>query len=134
MEALIYGTGPLTTRVIPYLAQSGYRVAVLDSSRDALDSLVADRRVQGILITEPLMQDYLQDGGIKIADLFLALSDKDQENALLSQIARHIFNVPKVICRLENSDLQQLYSGLGLSVVGSSIQSLAQNVSQAIEA
>ena len=99
-----------------------------------MDSLEADRRVQGILITEPLMQDYLQDGGIKIADLFLALSDKDQENALLSQIARHIFNVPKVICRLENSDLQQLYSGLGLSVVGSSIQSLAQNVSQAIEA
>ena len=134
MEALIYGTGPLTARVIPYLAQSGYRVAVLDSSRDALDSLVADRRVQGILITEPLMQDYLQDGGIKIADLFLALSDKDLENVLLSQIARHIFNVPKVICRLENSDLQQLYSGLGLSVVGSPIQSLAQNVSQAIEA
>ena len=134
MEALIYGSGRLTTRVIPHLAQSGYRVAVLDSNRDALDSLVADRRVQGVLITEPLMQDYLQEGGIKIADLFLALSEKDQENVLLSQIARHIFNVPKVICRLENSDLQQLYSGLGLSVVGSSIQSLVQDVCQAVEA
>ena len=134
MEALIYGCGPLTTRVIPYLAQSGYRIVVLDSSRDALGSLVADRRVQGVLITEPLMQDYLQEGGIKISDLFLALSDKDQENVLLSQIALHIFNVPKVICRLENSDLQQLYSGLGLSVVGSSIQSLAQDVCRAIEA
>ena len=134
MEALIYGSGPLTTRMIPYLAQSGYRIAVLDSSQDALDSLVADRRVQGVLITEPLMQDYLQEGGIKISDLFLALSEQDQENALLSQIARHIFNVPKVICRLENSDLQQLYSGLGLSVVGSSLQSLVQHLYQAIEA
>ncbi len=134
MEALIYGCGPLTTRLIPYLAQSGYRIAVLDTSQDALDSLVADRRVQGVLITEPLMQDFLQEGGIKITDLFLALSEKDQENALLSQIARHIFNVPKVICRLENSDLQQLYSGLGISVVGSSIQSLVQNLYQAIEA
>ena len=80
------------------------------------------------------MQDYLQEGGIKITDLFLALSEKDQENVLLSQIARHIFNVPKVICRLENSDLQQLYAGLGLSVVGTSIQGLVQDVRQAIEA
>ena len=133
MEALIYGSGPLTTRMVPYLAQAGYRIAVLASSQDALDSLMSDRRVQGILITEPLMEDYLQEGGIKITDIFLALSEQDQENALLSQIARHIFNVPKVICRLENSDLQQLYSGLGLSVVGSSIHSLVQSVYQAIE-
>jgi len=133
MEALIYGCGPLTTLLVPHLAQSGYRITVLDSDQAALGSLVADRRVQGVLITEPLMQDYLQEGGIKITDLFLALSEKDQENVLLSQIARHIFNVPKVICRLEHSDLQQLYSGLALSVVGTSIQGLVQDVCRAIE-
>ena len=134
MEALIYGCGPLTTLLIPHLAQTGYRITVLDSNQDSLGSLVADRRVQGVLITEPLMQEYLQEGGIKITDLFLALSENDQKNTLLSQIARHIYNVPKVICRLENSDLQQLYSGLGLGVVGTSIRGLVQDVRQAIEA
>jgi trk system potassium uptake protein TrkA len=47
-----------------------------------------------------MMQDYLQEGGIDHADVFLAMSSDDHQNLLVAQIAKHIFNVPKVVCHL----------------------------------
>ena len=71
--------------------------------------------------------------GIAVTELFLALSDDDHRNALVAQVAQHIYNVPTVICRLENPQLQQLYSGLGLKVIGSSILNLFQDIRQVID-
>ena len=90
------------------------------------------REWEVILTAEPQMQDYLQQGGIDTAQIFLALSGDDHLNALTAQIARHIFNVPKVICNVNDPELQLLYSGLGLDVVGYSF-GLLQDIRQAIE-
>lgn len=88
--------------------------------------------VKVILTVEPLMQDYLQQGRIDTADIFLALANDDHQNALAAQVAHHIFNVPKVICHLNDPQMQILYSGLGLEVVGYS-SGLLQDIRQAIE-
>jgi trk system potassium uptake protein TrkA len=78
------------------------------------------------------MQDYLLQGGISASDAFLALSGDDHQNALAAQIARHIFNVPRVICYLVNPQLQVFYTGLGLDVIGSSF-GLLQDIRQSME-
>ncbi len=77
------------------------------------------------------MQDYLRLAGVDTTDIFLALSDDDHRNALTAQIARYIFNVPKVICHLDNPQLQILSAGLGLDVVGYSF-GLLQDIRQSI--
>lgn len=117
----------------PYLAQSGYLVTVLDPDPLRLESVVKEPEIKGVSISEPLMQDYLQQAGIGISEVFLALSNDDHKNALVAQTARHIFNVRTVVCRLENPQLQQLYSGLGLKVVGSSVLDLFEDIRQAVE-
>ena len=132
MHVLILGCNQLTTNLVPDLTNSGVQVTVLAKDRRCLEQIADDPRVRVILTAEPMMQDYLQQGGISTADTFLALSGDDHQNALTAQIARHIFNVPKVICHLNDPQLQILYSGLGLDVVGYSI-GLLQDIRQAIE-
>ena len=132
MRVLILGCGRLTTTLVSDLAQNGFEITILSRDRDCLD-LVADQPgVTAVLTTEPTMQDYLQQGGIDTADIFLAFSGDDHLNAMVAQIARYIFNVPKVICHLDNPQLQLLYASLGLDVVGYSI-GLLQDIRQAIE-
>ncbi len=132
MRVLILGCGRLTTTLVSDLAQNGFEITILSRDRDCLD-LVADQPgVTAVLTTEPTMQDYLQQGGVDTADIFLAFSGDDHLNAMVAQIARYIFNVPKVICHLDNPQLQLLYAGLGLDVVGYSI-GLLQDIRQAIE-
>lgn len=130
---MIFGCGTLTDLLVPYLRQAGHLVTVLTDDADALERLRREYQVQGVCITEPLMQDYLQEGDIEIAEVFLAISDHDHQNLLVAQIAKHIFNVGTVICRLENPQLQQLYAGLGLKVIGTSTSGLYQETRQLIE-
>ena len=131
MRVLILGCGRLTTTLVSDLTQNGFEITILSRDRDCLD-LVADQTgVTAVLTTEPTMQDYLQQGGIDTADIFLAFSGDDHLNAMVAQIARYIFNVPKVICHLDNPQLQLLYASLGLDVVGYSI-GLLQDIRQAI--
>lgn len=132
MDVLIFGCNQVTNNLVPDLAGPDYKVTVLSRDRQCLDLIARDSRVNVILTTEPLMQDYLQNGGISTTDVFLALSGDDHQNALAAQIAQHIFNVPKVICHLNNPQLQILYSGLGLDVVGYSF-GLLQDIRQSIE-
>ena len=132
MRVLIQGCSQLTTLLVPDLARAGSQVTVLSINRDCLELLADEPQVEVVLITEPLMQDYLRMGGIDNADIFLALSRDDHHNALVAQIALHIFNVPRVICYLEHPQLRILYDGLGLDVVGSTL-GLVQDIRQAIE-
>jgi trk system potassium uptake protein TrkA len=132
MRVLILGCNQLTTNLVLDLAQAGSHVTIVANDRRCLERLADEPRVQVILSTEPQMEDYLQQGGIDNAEVFLALSDNDHQNALAAQIALHIFNVPKVVCHLDNPQLQILYAGLGLDVVGYSF-GLLQDIRQAIE-
>jgi trk system potassium uptake protein TrkA len=132
MDVLILGCNQLTTNLVPDLAGSGYKVTVLGKERECLEQVEDGAQVKVIWTAEPMMQDYLRQGGIDTAEIFLALSSDDHQNALAAQIALHIFNVSKVVCHINNPQLQILYSGLGLDVVGYSI-GLLQDVQQAIE-
>lgn len=132
MRALILGCDRLTAVLAIELASAGNQVTVLSQDRDCLERLAEEPGVTPILTTEPSMQDYLQEGGVATADVFLALSDDDHQNALMAQIARHIFNVPKVVCHLGNPQLQTFYQDLGLDVVGYSM-GLVQEIRRSIE-
>ncbi|TET86390.1 MAG: TrkA family potassium uptake protein, partial [Dehalococcoidia bacterium] len=41
----------------------------------------------------------------------------DNRNIMAAQIAKHIFNVPKVICRIYDPLREELYQTLGLDAV-----------------
>ena len=132
MRVLIFGCNRLSTSLVGDLAGVGNEITVLGGERGCLESVAPHPGVRVVLTAEPMMQDYLQEGGIDHADVFLAMSADDHQNILVAQIAKHIFNVPKVVCHLGNSELQVMYAALGLEVVGYSF-GLLQDVSQAIE-
>lgn len=132
MRVLIFGCNRLTTSLVPDLAGDGVEITVLGDERSCLENVATYPGVRVVLTAEPIMQDYLQEGGIDHADVFLAMSTDDHQNILVAQIAKHIFNVPKVVCHLGNPQLQVLYAALGLNVVGYSF-GLLQDVRQAIE-
>ena len=132
MRVLIFGCNRLSASLVADLAGEGKVITVLGGQRDCLESVATHPGVSVVLTAEPMMQDYLQEGGINHADVFLAMSGDDHENILAAQIAKHIYNVPKVVCHLGSPQLQVMYAALGLDVVGYSF-GLLQDVRQAIE-
>lgn len=133
MRILIYGWGQLAASAVRDLAGKDAEITVLGKERSQLERLSGNPGVTAVLLAEPVMQDYLLEAGISHTDAFLALSDDDHENLLLAQVARQMFNVPRVICHVENPQLQILYTTLGLNVVGYS-RGIVQDVRQVVDA
>ena len=112
MHILIYGCTRLTDALAPVLVQDGHQVTVVDTDTDQLTLLDNQTSVRTVRLAEPLLQDPLQEGGIDNTDAFLSLSSNDHQNLLFCQIASHIYNVPKVMCRLSDPQLQDFYQPL----------------------
>ena len=55
--------------------------------------------------------------GIETADVFVVVTQGDNRNLMAAQIAKHIFHVPKVVCRIYDPLRQELYNSLGLETI-----------------
>jgi trk system potassium uptake protein TrkA len=65
--------------------------------------------------------DLLKKTGIEKADAFCAVTNGDNTNLVSAQVAKKIFNVPKVIARIYDPQRAHIYSALGLDIISGTI-------------
>ncbi len=116
MKVLIMGCGRVGARLAGLLDAEGHQVTVLDTDSYSFRRLWSD--FKGVaLVGNGIDEEALIKAGIKEADAFVALTQGDNRNVMAAQIAKHIFNVPRVICRLYDPLRQEMYSNLGLETI-----------------
>ncbi len=116
MRVVIMGCGRVGARLAGLLDDDGHSVTVLDNNSYSFRRLPP--KFSGTtLLGNGLNEEVLKRAGIEHADVFLALTQGDNRNVMATQIAKHIFNVPKVICRIYDPLRQELYSTLGLETI-----------------
>ena len=131
MRVLVYGCGELASGAVRELLDEATQITVLGNERSQLERLSSYPKVNAVLLEEPVMHDYLMEAGISQAQAFLALSTDDHENLLAAQIAHRMFGVPKVVCHVENPQLQVIYALEGLNVVSYAV-GILQDIRYAI--
>ena len=113
MKVVIMGCGRVGAQLAGLLDTDGHSVTVLDT--DAYSFRRLPPTFSGTaLIGNGLNEEVLKKAGIEEADAFVAVTQGDNRNVMASQIAKHIFNVPKVVCRIYDPLRQELYNTLGL--------------------
>ena len=113
MKIIIMGCGRVGAQLGGLLDADGHSVTVLDI--DAYSFRRLPPTFNGTaLIANGTDEESLKKAGIDEADAFVALTQGDNRNLMAAQIAKHTFNVPKVICRIYDPLRQELYSTLGL--------------------
>lgn len=118
MKVIIMGCGRVGRELATQLEREGHAVTVLDINPDAFRSLPPDfkgRRVVG----NGIDQDVLRKAGAEEADAFVAATPGDNRNVMAAQIAKHLFGVPKVVCRIFDPIRGEIYRDLGLETVSS---------------
>ena len=98
------------------LVTENHNVTVLDTFEESLRRLPEPLGITTLLGDGTLEED-LKRAGIEGADVFLAVEDRDTRNILAAQKARHLFGIPKVVCRISDPARQELFQELGLEVV-----------------
>jgi len=116
MKVVIMGCGRVGAQLAGLLATDGHTVTVLDTDAYSFRRLPPDFSGTA-LVGNGLDQEALKRAGIEEADAFVVVTQGDNRNVMAAQIAKHIFNVPRVICRIYDPLRQELYETLGLEAI-----------------
>jgi trk system potassium uptake protein TrkA len=118
--AIIMGCGRVGARLATQLSEAGHEVLVLDVTSRAFWRLGPDFKGKTMVGTG-IDVDVLRRAGIERADAFAAVTQGDNRNIMASQIALHIFKVPKVVTRIYDPIRQDTYAELGLETISPTV-------------
>ena len=116
MKVVIMGCGRVGAQLAALLDADGHAVTVLDNKDQSFRRLPPDFGGTALL-GNGLDEGVLKRAGIEEADAFIVVTQGDNRNVMAAQIAKHIFNVPRVICRIYDPLRQELYQTLGLEAI-----------------
>ena len=116
MKVVIMGCGRVGAWLAGLLDADGHSVTILDIDSYSFRWLPPNFKGTA-LVGNGIDGEVLKRAGIEEADAFVALTQGDNRNVMAAQIAKHIFNVPRVICRIYDPLRQELYNTLGLEAI-----------------
>ena len=122
---VVVGCGRLGAGIADGLYAEGEDVMVIDQDRDAfrkLSSAYGGLTVEG----NGMDLDILDSVELKRADTLIAVTDNDNVNIMISQLAKEVFNVRKVIARLSDPQRSCVYQDFGIETICPSVLSARQ--------
>jgi trk system potassium uptake protein TrkA len=120
MYVIIVGCGRVGSELAKLLAGEGHNVVIVDKNRASFERLGGT--FNGLTVVgNGYDPGLLKKAGIEKADAFCAVTNGDNTNLVSAQVAKKIFNVPKVIARVYDPQRAHIYSALGLDIISGTI-------------
>jgi trk system potassium uptake protein TrkA len=116
MYIIIAGCRKVGSNLALTLSQENHDVVVIDSDPKNFEPLGTG--FNGMTITGmPIDEDVLRSAGIERADALAAVTNDDNMNVMVSQIARELFHVPVVITRVYDPEREIVMNKMGLVTI-----------------
>jgi len=116
MHVVIVGSGRVGARLATALAAEEHDVVVIDRDPAMFGNL--GKTFNGMTVTgNGIDIDVLKRAGIERADAFAAVTSHDNVNTMASQIAKRIFQVGKVIARINDPKKRAAYEEFGVETI-----------------
>jgi trk system potassium uptake protein TrkA len=131
MNIVIMGCGRVGARLAGLLDIEGHSVTILDIETYSFRRLPSEFSGTA-LVGDGMDEEVLKKAGIEKADVFVAVTESDNHNIMAAQITKHLFNVPKVLCRIYDPLRRELFSSLGIEAL-SPTTTFAQMLKDKIE-
>ncbi|MBI3945390.1 MAG: TrkA family potassium uptake protein [Armatimonadetes bacterium] len=117
MRVVIVGCGRVGSTVAMTLAREGHQVTIVDhearSFQRRLDPEFPGTKILGNAMDE----DVLIRAGVEQADVLVTLTNGDNRNIMIAQVAREKFRVPLVLARIVDSLRAAAFRELGIETV-----------------
>lgn len=116
MNILIVGCGKVGSMLASELDRMGHDVAVLDREEahfTLLDSDFSGYTISGV----PIDQDVLKRAGIEGCDAILAMTEDDNVNIMVCQMAKDIFHTKTVLARIFDPKREKIFSTFNIRTI-----------------
>ena len=116
MNVVIMGCGRVGAQLANLLDAEGHKVTILDVNFESFGRLSSSFGGTA-LVGDGTDSESLKKADIEQADAFVAVTQGDNRNVMAAQIAKHVFKVKKVICRIYDPLRKDVYESVGLEVI-----------------
>ena len=101
MFVLVVGGGKVGYYLTKELIASGHEVALMEKDRRRAE-LIKDEIGSVVIAQDGCEGKYLHEAGANRADIVAAVTGDDEDNLVICQMAKHHFDVPRTIARVNN--------------------------------
>ncbi len=116
MQVVIIGCGKVGAKFAQVLSEEGNEIVIVSNDPKSFRNLPSD--FDGVTLTGvPIDQDVLKMAGIENTDVLVAVTEDDNVNIMVCQVAKEIFKVPKVIARIYNPAREHVFHQFGLETI-----------------
>ncbi|HAV10396.1 MAG TPA: portal protein [Dehalococcoidia bacterium] len=131
MYIIIVGGGNVGYHLSKYLLSEGHEVLVLE--KDAVNCARFEDDLGSICVRgDGCEVATLVEAGASRADVFIAITNEDEDNLVACQIAKFKFNVPRTIARVNDPKNEMIFQKLGvdstISVSGLIFQTIEEKL------
>ena len=120
MKVLIMGCGRVGSRLATMLDKEGHEVIILDTNGRAFRRLPSDFGGKKH-VGNGIDMDILEQVGAREADAFVASTQGDNRNVMATQMAKHLFNIPRTLCRIYDPIREEIYNEMGLETISPTV-------------
>lgn len=113
---VIVGCGRLGSSIANDMSDVGTNVMVIDNDKNAFRKLLPS--FGGLtLVGDATDLDVLHEAQFTNATVVLAVTNNDNTNIMVAQVAREIFNIKHVISRLYDPERECVYREFGINTI-----------------
>jgi trk system potassium uptake protein TrkA len=116
VNVVIVGCGRVGSMLARDLDSAGHDVTIVDERVSAFSRL-GDGFNGNMVVGTGIDESVLRRAGIEKADCFAAVTNGDNRNIMAAQVAKVVFNVPRVITRIYDPIREQTYREFGLETI-----------------
>ena len=116
MNILIVGCGRVGSELAGALSREGHTVAIVDANESAFDLLPPDYSGY-CTVGIPIDLDVLREAGIENCDALAAVSQDDNTNIMVCQLAKEYFHLENILARIYDPRRENVFSHFGLHTV-----------------
>lgn len=115
-DIMILGGSRIAYYLSKMLISAGSSVKIIDKDAEVCKRFCDELPKSRVVLGDGTHQELLLEEGIKDTSAFISLTGIDEQNILMSVLAKNL-NVPKVIAKINRDELLELADNLGLDTV-----------------
>jgi trk system potassium uptake protein TrkA len=128
---LVIGGGKVGYYLTKELIDSGHEVVLMEKDRDRAGQ-IADEVGSIVIAHDGCEGTYLAQAGANRADIVAAVTGDDEDNLVICQMAKHHYDVPRTIARVNNPKNEALFKHLGVDELISPTRMILGSIEQDI--
>jgi trk system potassium uptake protein TrkA len=134
MYIIIVGGGKIGYNLTKFLLAAKHEVLLIEKDEVRASALVAQFGEAVVIAGDGSRVLTLREGGTNRANVLVAVTGADEENLVICQVAKTVFNCPRTIARVNDPRDESLFSALGVDATVSSTRVINALIEEQVNA